>query len=135
MKENKTTPFYFDNTEAWGTDSFYVLGITGFFLYVLLALTSLPSVGGSLSWREFTFIQVRVQLELKHAPFAGASTNTSLCLFVWIRSPLRRQTLSIMCSLSVAVIFLSDNLDFSHLLQGHYTATEALCHLPCFPRA
>uniref|UniRef100_A0A3P8UY74 STEAP family member 4 n=1 Tax=Cynoglossus semilaevis TaxID=244447 RepID=A0A3P8UY74_CYNSE len=60
MKENKTTPFYFDNTEAWGTDSFYVLGITGFFLYVLLALTSLPSVGGSLSWREFTFIQSKL---------------------------------------------------------------------------
>lgn len=59
MKENKTTPFDFDNTEAWGTDSFYVLGILGFFLYVLLGLTSLPSVGGSLSWREFSFIQVQ----------------------------------------------------------------------------
>ncbi|KAG7242068.1 hypothetical protein INR49_024114, partial [Caranx melampygus] len=43
MKDNKTTPFYFDNTEAWATDSFYVLGILGFFLYVLLGLTSLPS--------------------------------------------------------------------------------------------
>uniref|UniRef100_A0A674MTX9 STEAP family member 4 n=1 Tax=Takifugu rubripes TaxID=31033 RepID=A0A674MTX9_TAKRU len=55
---NKTTPFYFDNKEAWGTDSFYVLGILGFFLYLLLGLTSLPSVGGSLSWREFSFVQV-----------------------------------------------------------------------------
>ena len=64
MKNNKTTPFYFDNTEAWATDSFYVLGILGFFLYVLLGLTSLPSVGGSLSWREFSFIQVRAQLEM-----------------------------------------------------------------------
>ncbi|XP_028326535.1 metalloreductase STEAP4-like [Gouania willdenowi] len=60
MKNNKTTPFYFDNTEAWGTDSFYVLGILGFFLYVLLGLTSLPSVGGSLSWREFSFIQSKL---------------------------------------------------------------------------
>ncbi|KAJ4930736.1 hypothetical protein JOQ06_025044 [Pogonophryne albipinna] len=58
MKNNKTTPFYFDNTEAWGQDSFYALGILGFFLYVLLGLTSLPSVGGSLSWREFNFIQL-----------------------------------------------------------------------------
>lgn len=64
MKDNQTTPFYFDNTEAWATDSFYVLGILGFFLYVLLGLTSLPSVGGSLSWREFSFIQVRAQLEM-----------------------------------------------------------------------
>ena len=58
MKDNKSTPFYFDNTEAWATDSFFVLGIMGFFLYFLLGLTSLPSVGGSLSWREFTFVQV-----------------------------------------------------------------------------
>lgn len=62
MKMNKTTPFYFDKTEAWGTDSFYVLGILGFFLYVLLGLTSLPSVGGSLSWREFSFVQVSAWL-------------------------------------------------------------------------
>ncbi|XP_041649276.1 metalloreductase STEAP4-like [Cheilinus undulatus] len=58
--DNKTTPFFFDNTEAWGTDSFYVLGILGFFLYVLLGLTSLPSVGGTLSWREFSFIQSKL---------------------------------------------------------------------------
>ncbi|XP_068994607.1 metalloreductase STEAP4-like, partial [Embiotoca jacksoni] len=60
IKNNKTTPFYFDNTEAWGTDSFYVLGILGFFLFVLLGLTSLPSVGGTLSWREFSFIQSKL---------------------------------------------------------------------------
>ncbi|KAM4601196.1 metalloreductase STEAP4-like [Polymixia lowei] len=60
MKNNKTTPFDFDNTEAWATDSFYVLGVLGFFLYVLLGLTSLPSVGGTLSWREFTFIQSKL---------------------------------------------------------------------------
>uniref|UniRef100_A0A3P8U9F3 STEAP family member 4 n=1 Tax=Amphiprion percula TaxID=161767 RepID=A0A3P8U9F3_AMPPE len=58
--KNQTTPFHFDNTEAWGTDSFYALGILGFFLYVLLGLTSLPSVGGSLSWREFSFIQSKL---------------------------------------------------------------------------
>ncbi|XP_061146150.1 metalloreductase STEAP4-like [Syngnathus typhle] len=60
MKNNKTTPFDFNYTEAWGTDSFYVLGILGFFLYVLLGLTSLPSVGGSLSWREFSFVQSKL---------------------------------------------------------------------------
>ncbi|CAL8256064.1 unnamed protein product [Boreogadus saida] len=60
MKDNKSTPFYFDNTDAWATDSFFVLGIMGFFLYFLLGLTSLPSVGGSLSWREFTFVQSKL---------------------------------------------------------------------------
>uniref|UniRef100_A0A668TDY4 STEAP family member 4 n=2 Tax=Oreochromis aureus TaxID=47969 RepID=A0A668TDY4_OREAU len=57
MKNNNTTPFYFDNTKAWGADSLFALGILGFFLFVLLGLTSLPSVGGTLSWREFSFVQ------------------------------------------------------------------------------
>ncbi|XP_041843465.1 metalloreductase STEAP4-like [Melanotaenia boesemani] len=60
MKDNKTTPFYFDQTEAWGTDTFIALGILGFFLFVLLGLTSLPSVGGTFSWREFSFIQSKL---------------------------------------------------------------------------
>ncbi|XP_056143001.1 metalloreductase STEAP4-like [Lampris incognitus] len=60
LKDNKSTPFDFDNTRAWGTDSFYMLGILGFFLFILLGLTSLPSVGGMLSWREFTFIQSKL---------------------------------------------------------------------------
>ncbi|KAM6968067.1 metalloreductase STEAP4-like [Aplochiton taeniatus] len=60
MKANKTTPFYFDNTEAWGTDAFLTLGALGFSLYLLLGLTSLPSVGAALSWREFTFVQSKL---------------------------------------------------------------------------
>ncbi|XP_072317378.1 metalloreductase STEAP4-like [Eucyclogobius newberryi] len=60
MKNNKTTPFDFDNTEAWGTDSLLVLGALGFFLYVLLGISSLPSVGATLSWREFNFIQSKL---------------------------------------------------------------------------
>ncbi|XP_062302183.1 metalloreductase STEAP4-like [Osmerus eperlanus] len=47
---NKSTPFDFDNTEAWATDSFYMLGVLGFSLYILLGLTSLPSVGATLNW-------------------------------------------------------------------------------------
>ena len=78
MKNNKTTPFYFDNTEAWAQDSFYVLGILGFFLYVLLGLTSLPSVGGTLSWREFSFIQVRAQSEM----YSALSACVSECVRV-----------------------------------------------------
>ncbi|CAL1611223.1 unnamed protein product [Knipowitschia caucasica] len=60
MKNNKTTPFDFDNTEAWGTDSLLAMGILGLFLYVLLGLSSLPSVGATLSWREFNFIQSKL---------------------------------------------------------------------------
>ncbi|KAM8871318.1 metalloreductase STEAP4-like isoform 2-T2 [Spinachia spinachia] len=60
MKNNKSALLHFDNTKAWGQDSFYALGILGFFLYVLLGLTSLPSVGAALSWREFNFIQSKL---------------------------------------------------------------------------
>ncbi|XP_068614300.1 metalloreductase STEAP4-like [Brachionichthys hirsutus] len=60
MKSNKTTPLPLNNTDAWASDSFFALGILGFFLYVLLGLTSLPSVGGSISWREFRFIQSKL---------------------------------------------------------------------------
>lgn len=57
---NKTNSTPFDNTRAWRSDSFYALGNLGFFLYILLALTSLPSVGGALSWREFSFVQSKL---------------------------------------------------------------------------
>lgn len=53
---NKTDVFYTDI--AWLNDSFYSAGILGFGLYLLLGITSLPSVSNALSWREFSFIQV-----------------------------------------------------------------------------
>lgn len=53
---NKTDVF--DNDIAWINDSFYSSGILGFGLYLLLGITSLPSVSNALSWREFSFIQV-----------------------------------------------------------------------------
>ncbi len=55
-KENVTSEF--DTTMAWWNDSFYSMGILGYGLYVLLGITSLPSVSNALSWREFNFIQV-----------------------------------------------------------------------------
>lgn len=56
IKENKTPVF--DTTMAWRTDSYYSMGILGYAFYVLLGITSLPSVSNALSWREFSFIQV-----------------------------------------------------------------------------
>ncbi len=45
-------------TTAWRTDTYFSMGILGFGLYILLGITSLPSVSNALSWREFSFIQV-----------------------------------------------------------------------------
>ncbi|TNN25943.1 Metalloreductase STEAP4 [Liparis tanakae] len=36
------------------------MGILGFGLYILLGITSLPSVTNALSWREFSFIQSKL---------------------------------------------------------------------------
>lgn len=56
IKDNKT--YEFDNTAAWRHDTYYSMGILGFGLFVLLGITSLPSVSNSLNWREFSFVQV-----------------------------------------------------------------------------
>lgn len=58
IRENKTTEF--DTTMAWRTDSYYSMGVLGFGLFLLLGITSLPSVSNALSWREFSFVQVNL---------------------------------------------------------------------------
>lgn len=60
IKNNQTSEF--DTTTAWRSDSYLAVGILGFGLYLLLGITSLPSVSNALSWREFSFIQVNVFL-------------------------------------------------------------------------
>ncbi|NXX78132.1 STEA4 Metalloreductase, partial [Urocolius indicus] len=54
---NRTEPL--NNTNAWLSDSYLALGILGFFLFVVLGITSLPSVSNTVNWREFRFVQVR----------------------------------------------------------------------------
>ncbi|XP_026699497.1 metalloreductase STEAP4 [Athene cunicularia] len=55
---NKTEPL--NNTYAWLSDSYLALGILGFFLFVLLGITSLPSVSNNVNWREFRFVQSKL---------------------------------------------------------------------------
>lgn len=56
----------FNTSVAWINDSFYSAGILGFGLYLLLGITSLPSVSNALSWREFSFIQVGPGIRVQH---------------------------------------------------------------------
>nr|XP_057940690.1 metalloreductase STEAP4-like [Doryrhamphus excisus] len=58
IRENQTSKF--DTTTAWRSDSYYSVGILGFAFYVLLGITSLPSVSNALSWREFSFVQSKL---------------------------------------------------------------------------
>ncbi|KFQ46926.1 Metalloreductase STEAP4, partial [Nestor notabilis] len=55
---NKTEPL--NTTNAWLSDSYLALGILGFFLFVLLGITSLPSVSNNVNWREFRFVQSKL---------------------------------------------------------------------------
>ncbi|NXG54839.1 STEA4 Metalloreductase, partial [Hemiprocne comata] len=55
---NKTEPL--NITNAWISDSYLALGILGFFFFVLLGITSLPSVSNSVNWREFRFVQSKL---------------------------------------------------------------------------
>uniref|UniRef100_A0A8C6STS9 STEAP family member 4 n=1 Tax=Neogobius melanostomus TaxID=47308 RepID=A0A8C6STS9_9GOBI len=56
--ENRTSEF--SNIWAWRSDSYLAMGILGFVLFVLLGITSLPSVSNALSWREFSYIQSKM---------------------------------------------------------------------------
>ncbi|XP_047454886.1 metalloreductase STEAP4-like [Mugil cephalus] len=58
IRENQTSKF--DTTMAWRVDSYYSMGVLGFGLYLLLGISSLPSVSNALSWREFSFIQSKL---------------------------------------------------------------------------
>ncbi|KAG8443179.1 hypothetical protein GDO86_011837 [Hymenochirus boettgeri] len=58
IKTNNTYPFL--NYYAWLSDSYVALGILGFFFYVLLGITSLPSVSNAVNWREFRFVQSKL---------------------------------------------------------------------------
>ncbi|XP_027540475.1 metalloreductase STEAP4 isoform X2 [Neopelma chrysocephalum] len=55
---NKTEPL--DTTNAWLSDSYLALGVIGFFFFVLVGITSLPSVSNSVNWREFRFVQSKL---------------------------------------------------------------------------
>ncbi|XP_008820731.1 metalloreductase STEAP4 [Nannospalax galili] len=50
----------FSTSSAWLSDLYVALGILGFFLFVLLGITSLPSVSNMVNWREFRFIQSKL---------------------------------------------------------------------------
>ncbi|XP_056618102.1 metalloreductase STEAP4 [Triplophysa dalaica] len=58
VKDNVT--YEFDKNAAWRYDSYFSMGILGFVLFVLLGITSFPSVSNSLNWREFRFVQSKL---------------------------------------------------------------------------
>ncbi|KAM5152574.1 metalloreductase STEAP3 [Mantella aurantiaca] len=60
VKENVTSSWV--EEEVWRMELYISLGIIALGTLSLLAVSSLPSVGNSLNWREFTFIQSKLGL-------------------------------------------------------------------------
>ncbi|XP_072300379.1 metalloreductase STEAP3 [Eucyclogobius newberryi] len=63
-------------TQVWRSDLYLSSGILGLGVLCVLALTSLPSVGHALNWREFTFVQsglgyTALALSVAHVLFFG----------------------------------------------------------------
>ncbi|XP_060681525.1 metalloreductase STEAP4 [Hemiscyllium ocellatum] len=57
-KKNKTMQM--SKVLSWRLDLYFALGILGFALYILLGITSLPSVSNNVNWREFRFVQSKL---------------------------------------------------------------------------
>lgn len=65
-----------EEQQVWRSDLYLSCGILGLGLLTLLAITSLPSVGNALNWREFTFVQsglgyAALTLSIMHTLFFG----------------------------------------------------------------
>ena len=61
LKVRAEIPNSWVEEKVWRSDLYLSSGILGFGVLCVLALTSLPSVGNTLNWREFTFVQVRTK--------------------------------------------------------------------------
>lgn len=66
MKSGVEMPW--DEQSVWRTDLYVSSGVLGLGILSMMAITSLPSVGNILTWREFTFIQVGSTNLCKYTP-------------------------------------------------------------------
>ncbi|XP_043923430.1 metalloreductase STEAP4-like isoform X1 [Protopterus annectens] len=109
IKNNET--FQFDTTVAWRHDMYMSLGILGFGLYVLLGITSLPSVSNAVNWREFRFVQsklgfVTLMLCTGHVLLYGWNKFLYSSRYNWYLPPAYMLSLVIPCTVLVLKFFL-----------------------------
>ncbi|XP_060638285.2 metalloreductase STEAP4 [Anolis sagrei] len=106
---NRTDPLNMVN--AWLSDSYVALGILGFFLFVLLGITSLPSVSNSVNWREFRFVQsylgyLTLILCTAHTLVYGGKRFLRLSTYPWGLPAMYILSLIIPCIVLVMKFFL-----------------------------
>ncbi|XP_078519755.1 metalloreductase STEAP4-like isoform X4 [Lissotriton helveticus] len=115
IQNNKTSPF--EIVSAWRSDSYIALGILGFFFYVLLGITSLPSVSNAVNWREFRFVQSKLGyltlvLCTGHALIFGWNKFLNASQYKWYLPPPYMISLVIPCIvLAFKLILITPCLD------------------------
>ncbi|KFO89856.1 Metalloreductase STEAP4, partial [Buceros rhinoceros silvestris] len=109
IQNNRTEPL--NTTNAWLSDSYLALGILGFFLFVLLGITSLPSVSNNVNWREFRFVQSKLGyltliLCTAHTLVYGGKWFLVPSSYKWYLPPVYMFSLIIPCSVLVVKFVL-----------------------------
>ncbi|XP_013907678.1 PREDICTED: metalloreductase STEAP4 isoform X2 [Thamnophis sirtalis] len=106
---NQTDPFW--TGWAWHSDSYLALGILGFFLFLLLGITSLPSVSNNVNWREFRFVQsylgyLTLVLCTAHTLGYGGKRFLNSKTYPWCLPPVYLLSLIIPCIVLFIKFFL-----------------------------
>ncbi|XP_062287846.1 metalloreductase STEAP3-like [Scomber scombrus] len=97
---------------VWRSDLYLSCGILGFGVLSLLAVTSLPSVGNALNWREFTFVQsglgyAALTLSVMHTLFFGWDFTFSAEAYPYYLPPVYLLALILPCVVLVGRILLA----------------------------
>ncbi|KAJ3592413.1 hypothetical protein NHX12_007540 [Muraenolepis orangiensis] len=97
---------------VWRSDLYLSCGILGFGVLSLLAITSLPSVGNTLNWREFTLVQsglgyAALTLAVMHALFFGWDMAFSPGSYSYYLPPLFLLALVLPCLVLVGRLLLA----------------------------
>ncbi|XP_070832805.1 metalloreductase STEAP3 isoform X1 [Chaetodon trifascialis] len=98
--------------QVWRSDLYLSSGILGFGVLTLLAVTSLPSVGNTLNWREFTFVQsglgyAALTLSIMHTLFFGWDFAFSPAAYPFYLPPVYLLALVLPCAVLVGRTFLA----------------------------
>lgn len=98
--------------QVWRSDLYLSCGILGLGVLTLLAITSLPSVGNALNWREFTFVQsglgyAALALSVTHTLFFGWDFAFFPGAYPYYLPPLYLLALILPCTVLVGRVFLA----------------------------
>ncbi|XP_053483161.1 metalloreductase STEAP3 [Ictalurus furcatus] len=100
-----------DEQDVWRTDLYVSSGVLGLGILSLLAITSLPSVGNILTWREFTFIQsglgyAALTLSVMHTLVLGWNFAFSSQSYAFYMPPSYMLAVALPCAVLVCRCFL-----------------------------